>query len=160
MNDLCVSVNGKNIDEIGEQLAEDFEVRKLSDVEYLIILNRKSYRAVIKNINEDSGNVLVSLNDKDFDCYVSTPLDQTIEALDLSSKEKAYSKNLVAIMPGMVLDVMVSKGQIVQEGDPLMILEAMKMENVLKAASEGLVKEVYCNASDAVEKGQLLIEIE
>ena len=62
-------------------------------------------------------------------------------------------------MPGMVLKVMVKEGQVVQPGDALMILEAMKMENILKAGQRGQINKICCNESDAVDKGQLLIEI-
>ena len=63
-------------------------------------------------------------------------------------------------MPGLVLNILVSPGQMVQKGDPLLILEAMKMENVLKAAGEGQVKAVKVQQGMAVDKGQLLLEME
>ncbi|MBK7938580.1 MAG: hypothetical protein IPJ82_16520 [Lewinellaceae bacterium] len=55
---------------------------------------------------------------------------------------------------------MVEKGQEVQKGDPLVILEAMKMENVIKATGEGRVKAVTVQKGAAVDKGQLLLEME
>jgi biotin carboxyl carrier protein len=63
-------------------------------------------------------------------------------------------------MPGLVLNVMVEPGQAVSKGDPLLILEAMKMENVLKAASDGVVKVVTVQKGVAVEKGFVLLEME
>jgi biotin carboxyl carrier protein len=63
-------------------------------------------------------------------------------------------------MPGMVLGIMVTEGQDVQKGDPLLILEAMKMENVLKAVGEGRVKAIKVQKGTAVDKNQLLIEME
>ena len=55
---------------------------------------------------------------------------------------------------------MAEPGKTVQKGDPLLILEAMKMENVIKAAGEGRVKAVKVQQGVAVEKGQLLLEME
>ena len=69
-------------------------------------------------------------------------------------------KDIKAPMPGLVLQISVGPGDTVEKGDPLLILEAMKMENVLKAPGSGTVKKVSVNQGQAVEKNQLLIEME
>ena len=63
-------------------------------------------------------------------------------------------------MPGLVLNVMVTEGQSVQEGDGLLVLEAMKMENELRAPAAGIVHTVHVSTNDAVDKDALLIEID
>jgi len=63
-------------------------------------------------------------------------------------------------MPGLVLDVLVENGQEIEEGQPVMVLEAMKMENVIKSKFAGRIKEVHCAKGDAIDKNQLLIECE
>ncbi|MCL4147810.1 UNVERIFIED_CONTAM: hypothetical protein GTU68_000861 [Idotea baltica] len=63
-------------------------------------------------------------------------------------------------MPGLVLEIMVEVGQFVAVGDALLILEAMKMENVIKAQGEGVIKDIVVKQGAAVEKGQLLIVLE
>jgi biotin carboxyl carrier protein len=63
-------------------------------------------------------------------------------------------------MPGMVLRVLVTPGQALAQGDPVLVLEAMKMENVFKAPGEVTVKEVRVRENSAVEKGQVLIIFE
>ena len=68
--------------------------------------------------------------------------------------------NVKAPMPGLVLDILVEAGQSVNKGDNLLILEAMKMENIIKASGNGVVKNININKKDAVEKNQLLIEME
>jgi biotin carboxyl carrier protein len=55
---------------------------------------------------------------------------------------------------------MAEVGQTVEKGTPLLILEAMKMENVIKALGEGIVKAIKVEKGQAVDKGQLLIEME
>ncbi|MDX2062153.1 MAG: biotin/lipoyl-containing protein, partial [Bacteroidia bacterium] len=62
-----------------------------------------------------------------------------------------------APMPGLVRALHVAVGQVVQKGDPLVTLEAMKMENVLKATAEGTVTALHATQDAAVEKGVLLI---
>ncbi|PEN13596.1 acetyl-CoA carboxylase biotin carboxyl carrier protein subunit [Longibacter salinarum] len=65
-----------------------------------------------------------------------------------------------APMPGLVLDVLVSVGATVEADQGILVLEAMKMENELKAPSAGTVSAIHAGAGDAVEKNALLIEIE
>jgi biotin carboxyl carrier protein len=63
-------------------------------------------------------------------------------------------------MPGMILKVLVEPGQLINKGDGLLILEAMKMENVLKASGTATVKSIKVDERTAVEKGAVLIELE
>lgn len=65
-----------------------------------------------------------------------------------------------ATMPGTVLKVVVSKGSTVKRGDHLLITEAMKMETTVQAPKDGVVKEIYATAGDAISTGDLLIELE
>ncbi len=65
-----------------------------------------------------------------------------------------------APMPGLIVEVMVEEGQEVVEGTPLLVLSAMKMENIIVSQGEGVVKSIEVKKSDAVEKGQLIIEME
>ena len=68
--------------------------------------------------------------------------------------------DIKAPMPGLVIEVAVEIGQTVTKGDKVLILEAMKMENVIKAAGDGVVKAIHTTKGQPVEKGQLLIEME
>jgi biotin carboxyl carrier protein len=67
---------------------------------------------------------------------------------------------VVAIMPGKITRVLVAKSQEVQKGEAVCVLEAMKMENELRAERDGTVKAVHVEAGDDVEKDQVLVEIE
>lgn len=67
---------------------------------------------------------------------------------------------VLAIMPGKIIRVMVEPGQTVKEGEPVCVLEAMKMENELHATQSGTVKAVRVRPGDDVEKDQVLVEIE
>ncbi|MGE5412272.1 MAG: acetyl-CoA carboxylase biotin carboxyl carrier protein subunit [Clostridiales bacterium] len=80
------------------------------------------------------------------------------------SKRKAYSpvnlKKVCAVIPGIILEIYVKKGEIVQRGDKLLTLEAMKMKNVIVAQASGPIKSVCVENGVMVTKGQLLLEIE
>lgn len=76
------------------------------------------------------------------------------------SSGAAVAKVLQAAMPGLVLDVKVKLGDSVTKGQPLIVLEAMKMENIIKSQGDGVVKIVHIQAGGAVEKGDPLLEFE
>lgn len=64
-----------------------------------------------------------------------------------------------APMPGLVLKIMISENQDINEGDSVLILEAMKMENVIKSPGTGKVKIIKVKERDAVEKNEVLVEL-
>ena len=65
---------------------------------------------------------------------------------------------LRAPMPGKIVRVNVSEGDSVSKGDPLVVLESMKMENTLSSSLDGVVKAVHVSADDLVQQGQTLVE--
>jgi biotin carboxyl carrier protein len=67
---------------------------------------------------------------------------------------------MLSFIPGTVLDILVKPGQRVSKGDDLMVLDAMKMQNLLKCTIDGKVKTIMVKKGDRVSKGMILIEIE
>ena len=67
---------------------------------------------------------------------------------------------VLSIMPGKIIRILVEPGQAVEEGEPVCVLEAMKMENELQARQSGTVQAIHVKAGEDVEKDQVLIEIE
>ena len=76
------------------------------------------------------------------------------------SSETAVARQLKAAMPGLVIEVKVKPGDKVTKGQPLLLLEAMKMENIIKAQWEATVKAVHVSGGMSVEKGDKLLEFE
>jgi acetyl-CoA carboxylase biotin carboxyl carrier protein len=70
------------------------------------------------------------------------------------------SVDVMAPMPGKILEVLVNVGDSVKEDDELLILEAMKMENPIYAPADGKVKEIKVKANDSVDTDQLMIVLE
>ncbi|MCB0419644.1 MAG: acetyl-CoA carboxylase biotin carboxyl carrier protein subunit [Bdellovibrionales bacterium] len=70
------------------------------------------------------------------------------------------SDHLNAGMPGKIVKIMVSKGDEIKAGDPLLIMEAMKMENEMRAARDGIVADINVSEGETVESGQNLITFE
>lgn len=85
---------------------------------------------------------------------------RAIRALSGAGKEASGPAPLLAPMPGMVVRISVAVGDTVQAGQGLIVMEAMKMENELRAATAGTVKAILAREGTAVEKGALLLELE
>ncbi len=80
--------------------------------------------------------------------------------MGLGGLNNAKISELKAPMPGMVLKVFVDEGTRVQKGDNLFILEAMKMENIIKSPTDTVIRSVKIKHGDKVEKGQILLHFE
>jgi acetyl/propionyl-CoA carboxylase alpha subunit len=80
-----------------------------------------------------------------------------LDKMGMNTGDSGADLRLCAPMPGKVLSVLVEAGQDVKVGDSLLILEAMKMENVIKSAVDGTIEDVNAKAGLAVEKGELLV---
>ena len=68
-----------------------------------------------------------------------------------SSKKKKKAGSMISPMPGKILKLMVVNGQVVKKGEPLLILEAMKMEHTIKASSDGVMEEVFFSEGELVQ---------
>ena len=84
--------------------------------------------------------------------------DLLLERLGMSNAAVAKVNELKAPMPGLIVDIRVQPGQAVLKGDPLLVLEAMKMENILKAPADGTVSSIKVTLRDNVQKGQVLVQ--
>jgi biotin carboxyl carrier protein len=85
---------------------------------------------------------------------------RAIRQLAGSAAKPAGPTSLAAPMPGLVVRVLVQSGDRVQAGQGVVVIEAMKMENELRASTAGVVRAVTVKAGSAVEKGAVLVEFE
>ena len=85
---------------------------------------------------------------------------RAIRELSGAGREASGPAPLVAPMPGMIVRISIAVGDVVQAGQGLIVMEAMKMENELRAGSAGTVKAILAREGTAVEKGALLLELE
>ena len=128
--------------------------------QFHILHKEQAYRASILTIDLFQKTATVLVNGNKYTIQISDEYDQLVEKMGLSKGKAQQIKDIKAPMPGLVLSTKVKIGQTVAKGDALLILEAMKMENVLKAAGDGIIKSILTKKGDAVDKGQVLIELE
>ena len=106
------------------------------------------------------GNAVIRINGVRRAVRVLDERTKLLEKMGMSVKEGAASGDVKAPMPGKILQVLVKPGDAVEEGQSLLVLEAMKMENVIKSAISGQVTEVPIHEGQAVEKGALLVGLD
>lgn len=139
----------------GEELP--FEIISGENGRFLFKTGTKMYK--IDNISRDNKEITFSLNGTFLTASVKDGQDLLLEKLGFKSELEASIGNLKAPMPGKILDILVDEGTEVALGDPVMILEAMKMENELKSPADGILETLHVQKGDNVEKNQLLLEI-
>ncbi len=127
----------------------DAALARLSDGSALIRLGERSFRAYAGRLNEAT---LVAVGPAHFRITA-------IEGVRLRQARGLASAEVAAPMPGKVLRILVAEGDEVGEGQPLLILEAMKTETTLRAESAARVKRISVSAGQTVDHGDLLIEL-
>ncbi|MEY3236542.1 MAG: hypothetical protein RI883_643 [Bacteroidota bacterium] len=110
--------------------------------------------------NSEDNSLKIKINHRVFEVKKKGELDDLISALGLDIPKVRKLKELQAPMPGRIVQVSVTVGQELNIGDEILSLEAMKMENILKAEGVGKVKAIFAEANQVVEKGFVLIEFE
>ena len=120
----------------------------------------KTVRAEIFEVDFLKKKYSIRINGAFYEVVFKGDVELLIDELGLSANVASVSNELVAPMPGLIVDIMVKAGSKVDVGEGLLVLEAMKMENSLTSPRDGIVKSVLVSISDAVDKGKVLIEFE
>ena len=141
---------------------DDNELRVLEQTgnSYIAEYNNKIYNIYVNSFDPNTKSYTLTVNDVPVQLSLKNELDQLIDELGLKSQKEENVSQILAPMPGLVVSISVSVGDEVNKGDALLVLEAMKMENVLKSKGSGIVKSIQVSQKDKVDKGQLLIEFE
>lgn len=125
-----------------------------------VLLNGKSYTAIVEKVDRAAKEVWIRVDGQVYRTSIKEPIDQLLANMGLDMKALKKAEPVKAPMPGLVLKVLVEPGQQINKGDGLVILEAMKMENILKATAPATVKAIKVTERTAVDKGAVLIELE
>jgi biotin carboxyl carrier protein len=163
MNKVTVNNNFEfNIDTANEALivngtATELDVLQLNDKTQHIIHNGKSYNVEVVEINRTEKIAKIKVNGTVYDISVATQLDLLLKQLGMENLNSNKIAQLKAPMPGLVLNILVSEGDEVKKGDSLLVLEAMKMENIIKSPSDATVKKIEVAKGDKIEKNTVLI---
>lgn len=124
-----------------------------------ILINNQSYSVELASFDAEK-NMEIKVNGVSYQLTVKDQYDLLLKELGMESLASKKVKEVKAPMPGLVLDVVVAIGQEVKKGDNLLVLEAMKMENILKSPTDGTIAKILVQQGDKVEKNAVLCEFE
>ena len=155
-----VKVNSTTEFDISSEDISKLDAIKISDSKYHILYKNKSYHSEITDSNFNSKTYQVKVNNNKHNVNINNDLDSLIKAMGFSIGTSKHIDFIMAPMPGLILEINVEVGQKVNEDDSLLILEAMKMENIITSPREGVIKSISVKKGEAVEKNALLIEFE
>lgn len=157
-----VKVNSGEPKEISPEngALEGLDILPDGDGGYHVIHNHKSYNVRVLKHDQAAKELDLMINGNKYHVTLEDKYDALLKSMGMGAGTSKKIKNLKAPMPGLVLDVMVGAGSEVKKDDPLMILEAMKMENILKSPSDAVVKSIEIEKGKAVDKNQVLIHFE
>ncbi len=136
---------------------KDISFASLGNNQYHILLNQKSYNVELVSINHENKTASLKVNNRIYDCEIKDQFDDLLKSLGLDNLNAKKINDIKAPMPGLVLKVLVTEGQEFKKGDNLLVLEAMKMENILKSPTDGVVKSIKIKPGDKVDKNEVLI---
>ena len=120
----------------------------------------KVFNGEILNENTENNFLEIKINHRVFTVRKKGELDDLIASLGMDKPKVKKLSELKAPMPGRIVSLAIEVGQELEVGDPILSLEAMKMENVLKAEGTGKVKAILVAEQQVVDKGMVLIEFE
>lgn len=140
--------------------AFELDLLELKPGSYHMVRNNKSYNIEVLKADADEKQYILNINGTKHVVDVKDRYDELLKNLGMDNLANQAVKELKAPMPGLVLEIIAGPGTAVQKGDPILVLEAMKMENVLKAPADAVVKSIAVEKSAAVEKNQVLVNFE
>ena len=141
-----VLVNGEKV---------HYAIEKTGKGKLIIFIDRQTYE--VEKLPETKGNLVVKVNQKELEVVIQNPVDKILEKIGLALIQQNEIKDVNSPMPGTILEILVKEGQQVKKGDPLVVLEAMKMENMIKSPRNGMIRSVPVTKGIIIEKNQPLV---
>lgn len=123
-----------------------------------VLYQNRSFNTELVEINKAEKACKIKVNGNTYQISIEDQFDVLLKQLGLDNLAANKISEIKAPMPGLVLKVLVEENTAVKKGDNLLILEAMKMENILKSSTDGIIKKVLVKQGDKVEKNQILVQ--
>ena len=127
---------------------------------FTILYKGQSFNGEILNRDIENQKLILKINHREFEIRKKIELDALIAELGLDKVKIKKLRELGSPMPGRILSIHVKAGDHIKVGDPILSLEAMKMENIIKSPREGLIESIEIDAGQTVNKNQVLIRFQ
>ena len=133
---------------------------EVRDGQFHILFKGQSLVADVVEANTAEKSFVIRINNNNYNLQLKDQYDELLQSLGMDSLNNQKESEIKAPMPGRVLEIMLSAGDTVAKGDGVLVLEAMKMENVIKSPTDGVIKKIAVIKDQAVEKNEVLVEFE
>ena len=147
-----------NINSEDIEAVESFKVLSSDGTDWVVQYKNKIHNCKIISLDSQTKEYQIEIDHQLLVFTLQDEVDRRVEAMGMNKVIKPVLDQLKAPMPGLVINIEVKPGDEIDEGDTLLVLEAMKMENVIKAIGSGTVKEIKVVQGDKVDKDQVLIQ--
>lgn len=145
------SVNGNNF---------SWDIVEVKKNMFHIISGTRSFTAEVVKADTTTKTFTILVNGNKYNVDVKDKFDELLKQMGMDKLAQTGVQEVKAPMPGMVINIAVEAGAEVKKGDPLLVLEAMKMENIIKSPRDGKIKTLKAVKGNAVEKNQPLVVFE
>jgi biotin carboxyl carrier protein len=159
-NSYTLSVNNTFSFDVTESDLKNLDAISIDATRFHVLKDHKSYQAEIISADLIAKKYIIKVNNSTYEVAISNTLDLLIKSMGIERGRTKLINAIKAPMPGLILEISVEVGQTVKENDPILILEAMKMENSFLSPRDGTIKSIAVEKGTAVDKGQLLVEFE
>jgi len=148
--------NGKNkLLKNGKSIVHDLV--HLGENRYSLILGNRSYRVAFTSNGEYMD---ISIDGEHFKVQIEDEQQKRLKTLIQSDESESGQMEIKAPIPGMIVKILIKQGDIVSKNDGLLVLEAMKMENIIRCPGNCEIEEICVNEQASVEKGQVLFRLQ
>ncbi|HEY4800042.1 MAG TPA: biotin/lipoyl-containing protein [Bacteroidia bacterium] len=154
---IKAKVNNKYDFVIEKSTEKDFNIIKIQPGIFHILKDNKSYSAEVIKANVEEKSFAVRINGNKYTVQFKDKYDELLEKLGMGNSSSLKVKDVKAPMPGLVIDINIKENDSVKKGDGLIVLQAMKMENIIKSPTDAVVKKIHIKKGDALEKNQVMI---
>ncbi|MFM2213691.1 MAG: hypothetical protein RL427_954 [Bacteroidota bacterium] len=155
-----LTVNNALSFDLNEHDLKNLDAIAVEGKQFHVLKDNTSYKAEIVATDFLAKKYTIRVNNNLYEVGIADALDRLIQSMGIERGRTKVINAIKAPMPGLILEINVIVGQEVKENDPLLILEAMKMENSFLSPRDGVIKAIAVEIGHAVDKGQLLIEFE
>ncbi|MGD1846951.1 MAG: acetyl-CoA carboxylase biotin carboxyl carrier protein subunit [Salibacteraceae bacterium] len=136
----------------------DWDLQEVEPGKFHAVVGSRSVNLEVVSADYREKSFVIKVNGETYHYTVKDQFDQLLEKMGLNQMTSQKVAELKAPMPGLVLEFKVKPGDEVKKGDPLVVLEAMKMENILKSPADVTVKAISVEQGQTVEKNEVIIQ--
>jgi biotin carboxyl carrier protein len=151
------TVNGAYEFELSETSPASLDMVRTGKHTGHVLAENRSHRITLEHADFDARKYTLWVDDQKFEVDLAGTLDLEIEKMGFDLAAGTEITRVEAPMPGLLLEIYVEAGQEVDKDQPLLVLEAMKMENVILSPRKGIIAGILQSKGVSVEKGMELI---